>query len=61
MDLITRYDRPVQVNALHDYANSNYTYGHASKNEHLIGCKHDMFYHQAFQGLRVLDKCSHAK
>ena len=32
-----------------------------TKNEHLIGCKHDMFYHQAFEGLRVLDKCSRAK
>ena len=32
MDLIARYDRPVQLNALHDYANSNSKYGHAKEN-----------------------------
>ena len=31
VDLIARYDRPVQVSALHNYANSNSKYGHAKE------------------------------
>ena len=31
VDLIARYNRPEQVSALHDYANSNSKYGHAKE------------------------------
>ena len=31
MDLIARYDSPVQVNALHNYASGNSKYGHAKQ------------------------------